>query len=205
MGIRAQKSFPKSPAEGLALGRGVWVRVHIAGALETGPDWQHRHGPPICNYIIENLMLECPTWYPTRPKVHRTLPRVSSVSPNRVGVAFRNKARHVGCPVRCHFSSLVDDLADGLNCTHYTSSPHPRPTDWDQAPAPPGPPRLFPGEAPAPPDTPGFCTGGAPAPPDPPGNSDCRKHVKMNSRQTQAKRGQVCMCGDSDGGSDGNC
>jgi hypothetical protein len=64
---------------------------------------------------------------------------------------------------------------------------------------------LFPGEAPAPPDTPGFCTGGAPAPPDPPGNSDCRKHVKMNSRQTQAKRGQVCMCGDSDGGSDGNC
>ena len=136
MGIRAQKSFPKSPAEGLALGRGVWVRVHIAGALETGPDWQHRHGPPICNYIIENLMLECPTWYPTRPKVHCTLPRVSSV-------AFRNKARHAGCPVRCHFlkswvfSSLVDDLADGLNCTHYTSSPHPRPTDWDQAPAPP--------------------------------------------------------------------
>ena len=170
MGIRAQKSFPKSPAEGLALGRGVWVRVHIAGALETGPDWQHRHGPPICNYIIENLMLECTTWYPTRPKVHCTLPRVSSV-------ALRNKARHVGCPVRCHFSSLVDDLADGLNCTHYTSSPHPRPTDWDQAPAPP----------------------------DPPGNSDCRKHVKMNSRQTQAKRGQVCRCGDSDGGSDGNC
>ena len=149
MGIRAQKSFPKSPAEGLALGRGVWVRVHIAGALETGPDWQHRHGPPICNYIIENLMLECPTWYPTRPKVHRTLPRVSSVSPNRVGVAFRNKARHAGCPVRCHFlkswvfSSLVDDLADGLNCTHYTSSPHPRPVVSRGGSRPPGHPRFL--------------------------------------------------------------
>ena len=162
MGIRAQKSFPKSPAEGLALGRGVWVRVHIAGALETGPDWQHRHGPPICNYIIENLMLECTTWYPTRPKVHCTLPRVSSV-------ALRNKARHVGCPVRCHFSSLVDDLADGLNCTHYTSSPHPRPTDWDQAPAPPDPPGCFPGRLP-PPRTPQvFVPGGLPPPPIPPG------------------------------------
>ena len=51
-------------------------------------------------------------------------------------------------------------------------------------------PRNFTGWAP-PPRTSPVVSRGAPATPDSPGNSDCRKHVKNNSRQAPAKGGQA--------------